>query len=419
MNNMTQWIVTLVPFLLVVVALGATPYASLRTPFGVSVPTEERQHPAIRALRKSYAMGISIAAVVVALLVVLLHGTGVIDSTSSNDLSTGANHIEDAQSLLGVGATLVLLLIGSGMFVWYHHRMLALKEQEGWQKKMNNRFAAAQLSFHNGPVTYGLIWFLPHLIIIAACVFIAVRSYDSLPDTIPTHFDWDGTVTDSSPKSWGVVLSLNVVQLVMTAIMVLVNWSIRWSRASLDPNKPEQSAQAERKYRRSTSLFILVFSFLLVMMMGWTQAISLYERKLEGSMVIISMLPLLVAGIWMVRLFRMNRERSQFDRLSRDQDRHWKLGTLYWNPEDPAIFIEKRSGLGWTMNFAKPSAWLTLFGPIVLIALVPLFNSRIVVRKTTGLGWTFDFTQVGTWILLALIGILVAGVLFFRRFRGR
>lgn len=417
MNNMTQWIGSLVPFLLVALSLGATPFASLRTPFGVSVPTEERQHPAIRALRKSYAIAITIAAVVVALIVVLLSSSGVIDSNS--ELSTGASNIGEAQSLLGVGATLLLLLVGFGMFVWYHRRMLTLKEQEGWQQRMNNRYAAAQLSFHNGPVTYGFIWFLPHLIIIAACAFIAVLSYDSLPDTIPTRFDWDGTVVDSSTKSWGVVLSLNIIQLVLTAIMAIVNWTIRWSRASLDPNKPEQSAQAERKYRRSTSLFILVLSFLLVMMMGWIQAISLYERKMEGSLMIVSMLPLLLSGIWMVRLFQMNRERSQFDRLSRDQDRHWKLGTLYWNPEDPAMFVEKRSGLGWTMNFAKPTAWMVLFGPIILIALVPLINSDILVRKTTGLGWTFDFSQSGTWVLLALISILVAGVLLLRRFRGR
>lgn len=417
MNSVTQWIVSLIPFLLVAVSLGATPFASLRTPFGVSVPTEERNHPAIQALRKSYALVMSAAAVVVALIVVLLSSTGVMDGT--DELSTSAGSFDEAPPLLGVGATLLLLLVGFAMFVWYHRRMLALKEQEGWQKRMNNRFAAAQLSFHSSPVTYGIVWFVPHLIVIAACAFIAVLSYDSLPDVIPTHFDWDGTVTDSSAKSWSTVLSLNLIQLVMTVIMMLVNWTIRWSRASLDPNKPEQSAQAERKYRRSTSLFILVFSFLLVLMMGWVQAISLYEGQVGGSMVIVSMLPLIVAGVWMVRLFRMNRERSQFDRISRDQDQHWKLGSLYWNPQDPAIFIEKRSGIGWTMNWAHPSAWLVLFGPIVLIALVSLLGTPIMVRKTSGLGWTFDFTQPATWVLLALIGIIAAGVLLMRRFRGR
>ncbi|GMK40900.1 membrane protein [Paenibacillus sp. CCS19] len=417
MNSVTQWIVSLIPFLLVAVALGATPYASLRTPFGVAVPTDERNHPAIRAMRKSYALAVSAAAVVAALLVVLLSSTGVIDNT--NNLSTSAGSFNEAPPLLGVGATLLLLLVGFAMFVTYHRRMLALKEQEGWQKRMNNRYAAAQLSFHNGPVAYGIVWFIPHMIVIAACAFVAILSYDSLPAVIPTHFDWDGTVTDSSAKSWSSVLSLNLIQLVMTVIMVFVNWSIRWSRASLDPNKPEQSAQAERKYRRSTSLFVLVLSFLLVLMMGWVQAVSLYEGKMAGSLVIVSMLPLIVAGVWMVRLFRMNRERSQFDRISRDQDRHWKLGSLYWNPEDPAIFIEKRSGIGWTMNWAKPSAWLVMFGPIILIVLVSLFGTDIMVRKSTGLGWTFDFTQPLTWVLLALIGIIVAGVLLTRRFRGR
>lgn len=39
---------------------------------------------------------------------------------------------------------------------------------------------------------------------------------------------------------------------------------------------------------------------------------------------------------------------------------HWKAGLIYFNRDDAALFVPKRTGLGWTLNFAQPGAWLTL-----------------------------------------------------------
>jgi hypothetical protein len=47
---------------------------------------------------------------------------------------------------------------------------------------------------------------------------------------------------------------------------------------------------------------------------------------------------------------------------------HWKAGLFYVNPDDPAIFVEKRFGFGWTLNFGRPVAWALL----LLLLLVPV-----------------------------------------------
>lgn len=36
-------------------------------------------------------------------------------------------------------------------------------------------------------------------------------------------------------------------------------------------------------------------------------------------------------------------------------DRYWKLGISYFNPDDPAVFLTKRFGVGWTFNYARPT----------------------------------------------------------------
>lgn len=54
----------------------------------------------------------------------------------------------------------------------------------------------------------------------------------------------------------------------------------------------------------------------------------------------------------------------------RDADSCWKAGLFYVNPDDPALFVEKRIGIGYTLNFARPMSWLILglsiLGPIAV-----------------------------------------------------
>lgn len=40
----------------------------------------------------------------------------------------------------------------------------------------------------------------------------------------------------------------------------------------------------------------------------------------------------------------------------------WKAGSFYYNPDDPALFVQKRLGLGYTLNFANPWSWVLLLG---------------------------------------------------------
>ena len=54
--------------------------------------------------------------------------------------------------------------------------------------------------------------------------------------------------------------------------------------------------------------------------------------------------------------------------ISRDDDKYWKLGMFYYNKEDPTLFIEKRFGIGWTNNWARPMSWVFIVGLLVLTA---------------------------------------------------
>ena len=60
------------------------------------------------------------------------------------------------------------------------------------------------------------------------------------------------------------------------------------------------------------------------------------------------------------------------------EDVHWRMKSLYVNPQDPALFVPLRNGVGWTLNFGRPRAVMFLllfvaFGiciPIILLRLL-------------------------------------------------
>jgi len=44
--------------------------------------------------------------------------------------------------------------------------------------------------------------------------------------------------------------------------------------------------------------------------------------------------------------------------MYRDTDpRYWKLLIFYYNPDNPRLFVRKRTG-PFTLNFARPAAWV-------------------------------------------------------------
>lgn len=52
----------------------------------------------------------------------------------------------------------------------------------------------------------------------------------------------------------------------------------------------------------------------------------------------------------------------------RTPDRYWKAGMFYINPDDPAIMVEARFGIGYTLNLGQPLSWVIL----VLLVGAPL-----------------------------------------------
>ena len=61
-------------------------------------------------------------------------------------------------------------------------------------------------------------------------------------------------------------------------------------------------------------------------------------------------------------------------------DRCWKAGLFYVNPDDSSLFVPKRFGTGYTVNFAHPWSGVVL-AVVILIALVPVIFALLVLHR--------------------------------------
>jgi uncharacterized membrane protein len=56
------------------------------------------------------------------------------------------------------------------------------------------------------------------------------------------------------------------------------------------------------------------------------------------------------------------------------EPKNWKWGFIYFNPNDSRSFVPKRVGIGWTINFARPVAYVFL---VALILLAVFFRKHL------------------------------------------
>ena len=84
--------------------------------------------------------------------------------------------------------------------------------------------------------------------------------------------------------------------------------------------------------------------------LAWTTLLNPEKAWVGGSIV------LLMVIAYSVRLVRALRK-LQAPAADGTPDRCWKLGLVYFNRSDPSLFVAKRFGLGYTINFGNRWSW--------------------------------------------------------------
>ncbi|MFD0589991.1 DUF1648 domain-containing protein [Paenibacillus sp. GCM10027627] len=336
--------------------------------FGVTVPEQAQGDASIVKLRRQYVW--------------LNAGAGVILTASLMWWSkTGGS--EERWATLLIVHVFGYLLLSFAVYLKQHNAVKRMKEQKGWLTDQTQRIMAST-SFRNQKLVLSSYWFIPHAIVILATVVICLVNYDAFPNQIPMKYDLDGTVVRSIDKTYVAVLWQSMVQSFLLLVFILGNLSIGWSKQVVEGANPEASLIRNRKFRRYWSTYMVVSGFALIasfalipigLLLEWHANTNIYSiLAIALFMLVYAIVLSIVAGQGGSRIKLTSGEGTGQSKPMADQDQYWKLGQIYFNPHDPSLFVEKRFGIGWTMNFAKPIVWVImvalLAAPFVIVFIV-------------------------------------------------
>lgn len=332
--------------------------------FGVSVSEEMNQSEPLSRLRRKFIQ-ISCISYVLILAAALV----------------GMMRLEmyDHGWLITVCIT-AMLVVHSLLYLKFHFTMKTMKKQLP-APPASRQIVAVDTSFRNNKLILTNKWFLIHAAITCISVIWVLQFYDRIPDTLAMQFDFSGNVTRTAAKSYLNVLLPNMLQAIMILLFLLINWSIRNSKQQLDPNRPELSAARSIIFRRRWSFFSIMSGLMVVLLFTFIQI----NMVLQLNPNLITVVSLIIPAIVVIAALGLTITTGQGGSRIRkapsetpsthqyNDDKHWKLGLFYFNRQDPSLFVEKRMGVGWTINHAHPLGLLILIAPVVLIILVTIF----------------------------------------------
>lgn len=355
-----QWFVHLL-FMLIYVPVASIvacmPYVTRKSEsFGVSIPAAAFGDAEIKALRRRYVWQTGVWAAL------LLVGYMLLAITTQEN--------EKLWEYLFAGMLLLLLAGSFVIYLFKHVQMKRLKQEKDWNATkshvliIDTTFRQQRLAYSNG-------WFLIPLGITVATGLLSLVYYDAIPEQLPLQYDMSGGVTRIAEKSLGTVMMMPAIQLFLIGVFVLVNTIISTAKQQVQVEHPEHSIQQNIIFRRRWSLFTIVMGTALVFLLSFAQLTITNQLSHEYAPIFIV---IIVGGIVLgaiVMSFSMgqggsrvhvNARRQNTGEVNHDDDQFWKLGQFYFNRNDPSLFVEKRFGIGWTINFARPLAWGILLG---------------------------------------------------------
>lgn len=202
-------------------------------------------------------------------------------------------------------------------------------------------------------------WDLLPLLGAAALLQLAQTLWARLPDPLPTHFGMDGRPNGWTSKGTAPWLMFGFPAL----IWILLLGVGAWKRLAA-PGRASLQRRIIAPMRGLTVLGLLVLMSLVVLIPVFGPIVF---RPALGAF-----FALLFLGIGLT-------VRMGYLGATEEVRRLWKWGIFYVNPEDPRLWVPKRLGIGWTLNFSRPIAWV-IMGLLLLLPLILLVLIRTTAR---------------------------------------
>jgi uncharacterized membrane protein len=230
-------------------------------------------------------------------------------------------------------------------------------------------------------------WFgqLGPLFLLAAAGGYLAAHWAEVPARFPIHWDLagqaDGWATRSVPATFAPLL----IGAVLCLMLQLLGYGLlrtSWGRFAAGG----EAARDEGESRQIVAQVLLVAAYLLALTsapLGILPVIfdPLARRLVLAGVVVSALLAPLVMVTWVVvrrgPLVRTRRRwRAAWAGAGPGGEGRraspWRWGLFYVDRDDPALFVPKRLGLGYTFNLGRPSGWAILGALVAVLLMIAL-----------------------------------------------
>lgn len=231
---------------------------------------------------------------------------------------------------------------------------------------------------------YTLPW-LEASVVLLTCAPFALLGYfyPRLPELMPVHWNLWGEADRWARKSLSTVFFLPALGVYMQLLFFVLKRDLVQAKLTLPARNTEEYLRGKERFLTANMRLLdwaragVAVLFCAIALLTVSTSVPEFNRYAAAvSVAIVASVVLMVGGsfyfIW--RMAAVNRE---LEELTGDEyvqraaeEERWRHGGLtYYNPDDPALVVEKLVGLGYTLNMAHRAVRTRL----ALLAGVPLF----------------------------------------------
>lgn len=356
-DSIVMIVITLFTQLIVFLACTFSPYVSPHGIFfGVRLDAQHKNNAAIKHILKAYLLKCT-ASFIVLLGITLGYMMG----------STDESRVAFAMTL----STFILIGLCFAFFVSAHRQIKTFTYtlNEPLHNGTKTVIDTDLIKEKNQLRKYFRKLYLIPLILITFSIVYSFSNYASLPELLPTHWNLWGEADAWQIKTPLTLTIHHMIQLLLCGVLYYVSDQIFTTRGKLDVEHYEASKYALLSYLRGMgySLYIITLSIMLLFTLTTVSMVNGTSLRI-GFMIFSLILPIL-GSLYMFIIWVKYRKNtpSHTSYSPEDDERHWIWGSLYYNPDDPSLFIEKRYGIGWTLNIGHPAGKVITVLTIILI----------------------------------------------------
>ncbi|GIN63592.1 membrane protein [Robertmurraya siralis] len=330
--------------------------------FGVTIPENYLRNETLLSYKKKYSLFVSVFSLILL--------------TSYLLWALFQPVTQEQIVLIGTFLEFAIILFSFALYFYFHGKTMRLKKINHWTENLKNIKVADLSARAHDEMLPWQVYLLPMIITVGVMIYTTIQ-YDLLPQQIPTHWGVNGEPDAFTEKTMLSVLLLPLTLLIMQLMFLGLHVGTKKSGIKVNSESTEVSRQRQLTLRKYSSWFMFFISMLLTMLISYFQLQTIHPTIFSATAMFLVPLGFLVlilvsAIVFAVKVGLSDKKTApqiQEKIVDSNEDSYWKGGLFYFNKNDPSIFVEKRFGIGWTINFANPLGYLIVFLPLIAIIL--------------------------------------------------